>query len=50
MLVTSHINCDVDSCPIFMRRYENADGDEQQARRRKSKFSLFFLNMVIVVE
>ena len=50
MLVTSLINCDVDSCPIFMRRYENADGDEQQARRRKSKFSLIFLNMVIAAE
>ena len=30
LIVTSHTNCDVTSGPVVMRRYANADGDEQR--------------------
>ena len=44
LIVTSQTNCDVISCPVVMRRYANADGDDSGTRRRKRKFPLLFVN------
>ena len=44
LIVTSQTNCDVTSCPVVMRRYANADGDDSGTRRRKRKFPLLFVN------
>ena len=41
LIVTSHTNCDVTSCPVVMRRYANADGDEQRYKTSKTQVSLF---------
>ena len=35
LIVTSHTNCDVTSCPVVRRRYANADGDEQRYKTMK---------------
>ena len=43
LIVTSHTNCDVTSGPVVMRRYPNADGDEQRYKTSKRKFPLLFL-------
>ena len=45
LIVTLHTNCDVTNGPVAMRRYANADGDEQ----RYKTFHCFF-KIVIVVE
>ena len=50
LIVTSHTNCDVTSCPVVMRRYANADGDEQQYKTLKTQDSLAFCKIVIMVE
>ena len=50
LIVTSHTNCDVTSCPVVMRRYANADGDEQRYKTLKTQVSLAFCKIVIVVE
>ena len=44
LIVTSHTNCDVTSGPVVMRRYANADGDEQRYKTSKRKFLLLFVN------
>ena len=44
LIVTSHTNCDVTSCPVVMRRYANADGDEQRYKTSKTQVSLTFCN------
>ena len=49
-IVTSHTNCDVTSCPVVMRRYANADGDEQRYKTSITQVSLAFCKIVIVVE
>ena len=50
LIVTSQTNCDVTSCPVVMRRYANADGDEQWYKTSKMQVSLVFCKIVIVVE
>ena len=50
LIVTSHTNCDVTSCPVIMRRYANADGDEQQYKTLKMQVSIDFCKIVIMVE
>ena len=40
LIVTSHTNCDVTNCPVVMRRYANADGDEQRYKMSKTHVSL----------
>ena len=50
LIVTSHINCDVTSCPVIMRRNANADGDEQRYKTSKTQVSLAFCKILIVVE
>ena len=52
LIVTSHTDCDVTSCPIVMRRYENAYGDEQRCKTSETQVFLgfFFYEMVILVE
>ena len=50
LIVTSQTNCDVTSCPVVMRRYANADGDEQRYKTSKTQVSLAFCKIVIVVE
>ena len=50
LIVTLHTNCDVTSCPVIMRHYTNADGDEQRYKTSKSQVSLAFCKIVIVVE
>ena len=47
LIVTSHTNCDVTSCPAVMRRYANADGDEQRYKMSKTQVSLAFRKIVI---
>ena len=42
LIVTSHTNCDVTSGPVVMRRYANADGDEQRYKTSKTQVSLTF--------
>ena len=42
LIVTSHANCDVTSGPVVMRRYANADGDEQRYKTPKTQVSLTF--------
>ena len=49
LIVTSHTNCDVTSCPV-MRRYADADGDEQRYKTLKTQVSLALCKIVIVVE
>ena len=49
-IVTSHTNCDVTSCLVVMRRYANADGDEQRYKTLKTQVSLAFCEIVIVLE
>ena len=46
----SHTNCDVTSCPVVMRRYANADGDEQRYKTSKTQVSLAFCKIAIEVE
>ena len=41
LIVTSHTNYDVTSCPVIMRRCANGDGDEQ--RYKTSKTQVYFL-------
>ena len=43
LIVTSHTNCDVTSCPVVMLRYANADGDEQRYLTSKTQVFLAFL-------
>ena len=50
LIVTSQTNCDVTSCPVVMRRYANADGDEQRYKTSKTQVSLALGKIVIVVE
>ena len=50
LIVTSHANCDVTSCPVVMRRYANAYGDEQRYKTSKMQVSLAFCKILIVVE
>ena len=50
LIVTSHTNCDVTSWPVVMRRYANADADEQRCKTSKTQISLAFCKIVIVVE
>ena len=50
LIVTSHTNCDVTSCPVIMRNYANADGDEQRYKTLKMQVSLTFCKIVILVE
>ena len=50
LIVTSHTNCDVTSCPVIMRSYANVKGDEQQYKTSKMQVFLAFYKMVIVVE
>ena len=50
LIVTSQTNCDVTSCPIVMRRYASADGDEQRYKMPKTQVSLPFFKIVIMVE
>ena len=38
--MTSHTNCDVNNCPVVMRRYANADGDERRYKMSKTHVSL----------
>ena len=39
-------NCDVTSCPVIMRRYANADGDEQQYKTSEPQgFLVFFVKL-----
>ena len=40
LIVTSHTDCDVTSGPVVMRRYANADGDEQRYKTSKTQVSL----------
>ena len=42
LIVTSPTNCDVTSGPVVMRRYANADGDEQRYKKSKTQVSLTF--------
>ena len=49
-LIATHTNCDVTIFPVVMRRYENADGDEQRYKTSKTQVSLAFCKIVIVVE
>ena len=42
LIVTSQTNCDVTSCPVVMRRYANADWDEQRYKTSKTQVSLAF--------
>ena len=42
LIVTSHTNCDVTSGPVVMRRYANADGDEQWYKTSKTQVSRTF--------
>ena len=50
LIVTSLTNCNVTSCPVVMRRYSNADGDEQRYKMPKMQVTLAFCKIVIVVE
>ena len=43
LIVTSHTNCDVTSCLVVMRRYANADGDEQRYKSSKMQAVIVFL-------
>ena len=45
LIVTSHTNCDVTSGPVVMRRYANADGDEQRYKTSKTQVSLTFCKL-----
>ena len=45
LIVTSYTNCDVTSCPVDMRRYANAAGDEQRCKKSKTQISLPFFKM-----
>ena len=36
LIVTSHTNCDVTSCPVVMRHYASANGDEQRYKMSKT--------------
>ena len=49
LIVTSETSCDVTSGPFVMRRYANADGDEQRYKTSKTQVSLAFCKIVIVV-
>ena len=40
LIVTSHTNFDVTSCPVVMRRYADADGDEEWYKTSKTQVSL----------
>ena len=42
LIVTSHTNCDVTSGTVVMRRYANADEDEQRYKTSKTQVSLTF--------
>ena len=46
LIVTSHNNCDVTSCPVVMRRHANADGDEQRYKTLKTQVSIAFCKIV----
>ena len=50
LIVTSHTICDVTICPVVMRRYADADGDEQGYKTSKTQVSPAFCKIVIVVE
>ena len=50
LIMMSQTNCDVTNFPVVMRRYANADGDEQQYKTSKTQVSLAFCKIVIVVE
>ena len=50
LIVTSHTNCDVTSCPVVMRPYANAYGDEQWYKTLKTQVSIAFCKIVIVVK
>ena len=50
LMVMSHTNCDVTSCPVVMRCYTNADGDKQRYKTSKTQVFLAFCKIVIVVE
>ena len=50
LIVMSYTTYDITSCPIFMRRYANANGDEQRYKMTKTQVFLAFYKMVIVVE
>ena len=41
LIVTSHTNCDVTGGPVVMRRYANADGDEQRYKKSKTQSLTF---------
>ena len=43
LIVTSHTNCDVTSGPVVMRRYANADGDEQRIQDVENASFPYFL-------
>ena len=45
LIVTSHTNYDVTSGPVVMRRYANADGDEQRYKTSKTQVSLTFCKL-----
>ena len=45
LIVTSHTNCDATSGPVVMRRYANADGDEQRYKTSKTQVSLIFCKL-----
>ena len=45
LIVTSHTNCDVTSGSVVMRRYANADGDEQRYKTSKTQVSLTFCKL-----
>ena len=45
LIVTSHTNCDVTSCPVVMRCYANTMGTNRGTRRRKRKFPLLFVKL-----
>ena len=50
LILTSPTNCDATIYPVVMRRYANADGDEQRYKTSKTQVSLTFCKIVIVVE
>ena len=48
--VTSHSCFNITNCPVVMRRYANANGDEQRYKTSKTQAFFAFYKMVIVVE
>ena len=50
LIVTSHTNYDVTSCPVVMRRYANTDRDEQWYKTSQTQVSLAFCKTVFVVK